>query len=151
DDDDDDDDDECEFDDDEDDDDGDGDDDEPEDGEDVRSQGVEINTANGAIDLRQTILNGALGNEPANGVNKDFTIYYRLYDASDGALNSITVRLYYYDDLSAVPQDLLDEIEERRNSLSVLGARKMAYRNKIARLSRGGRPPYIVIVGRASL
>jgi hypothetical protein len=144
----DDDDDECEFDDDEDDDDGDGDDDEPPPGQDVRSQGLAINTASGHINLKQTVANGTFGATPVSGRYKDLTIYYRLFDASQGALNRITIRVYYFNTKGEIPASLMDELEDKRkdarmgrfNTAGGSTAKVQGYAPK--------RPPYIIIVRR---
>jgi len=140
---DDDDDDDCEFDDGPDDDDGDGTDDEPDAGQEVIPQGVAINKADGSINLQQTLDNGIFGTTATNGDFRDFTIFYRLNDASNGALNSIEVRFYFFETAADVPQSIKDEISDREELILSNTARF----DRIAKLlSRNGRPPYIVIV-----
>ena len=140
---DDDDDDDCEFDDGADDDDGDGTDDEPEAGQEVIPQGVAINKADGSINLQQTLDNGIFGTTATNGDFRDFTIFYRLNDASNGALNSIEVRFYFFETAADVPQSIKDEITDREELILSSMARG-DWNAKL--LDRNGRPPYIVIV-----
>ena len=137
----------CEFDDDEDDDDGDGSEDEPEDGQDVTSQGVDIDKITGSINLKNTIKNGALGVNPANGTAKIFRIYYRLNDNSQKALNFIDVRLHYFKNLSDVPQSLLNTVNEKNKEFgAIIDQNSANFRtNGISK-----RPPDIIIVGRYS-
>lgn len=113
----------------------------------VTDQGMAINQFLGIIDLNKTIQNGALGANPANGATKDFTIYYRLYDKSERALNHITVRLYYYDTMKDIPPSLLDEIQQKKQ-LNLYGRLQAAY-NPFARVALiKPRPPIIIIVSR---
>lgn len=135
----------CEFDDDEDDDDGDGTADEPEDGEDVTSQGVDINKSTGSINLKNSLKNGALGANPANGTAKVFRIYYRLADNSQKALNFIDVKLHYFKNLSDVPQSLLNTVNEKNKEFGAIIDPNFA-NFRINRISK--RPPDIIIVGR---
>ncbi|WKN43432.1 hypothetical protein [Tunicatimonas pelagia] len=134
---------ECEFDDGADDDDGDGDDDEPAPGQEVIPQGVAINKADGSINLQQTLNNGTFGSTtPANGTFQDYTIFYRLNDASNEALNSIDVRFYYYETEEDVPQSIIDEIADR-NSFTFTNSRLL---KNAKTMDRNGRPPYLLIV-----
>lgn len=116
--------------------------------------GLAINPDNGAINLRQTMANGALGVNPINGDSLDFTINYQLNDLSNLAPNAITIRVFYYDEIANVPQDLLDAVETKRNSILRTQSRWSAKAARTTRTIRGrgqgrGRPPYIVIVGKA--
>jgi hypothetical protein len=124
-----------------------------------------INKKIGTIDLEASYHAGVFGPSPVNGTSKDFLFYYRLNDASSRALNKITVRLYYFNSRSAIPQALLDTINYRaelaafvnkRNAGSgvVTPGRPMSERGvaMIGRLSisemleGSKRPPIIVIV-----
>lgn len=115
------------------------------------SLGLAINSTNGAINLKQTVLNEAFGSIPVSGDSLDATINYQLNDASNGVPNSIAVRLFYFEDLASVPQDLLEAVEDRSIQYEE-GARKSRALKNARTLRRGGgggRPPYILIVGRA--
>lgn len=98
------------------------------------------------------MVNGAFGTNPVNGDSLDITINYQLNDLSNQAPNAIAIRIYYYDEPGNIPQELLDEIEIKKNSTLRTQSR---WTGKNARRSRtgsgGGRPPYIVIVGKAFL
>jgi hypothetical protein len=80
-----------------------------------------VDIKKGTIDLEASFQAGVFGSsEPANGLSKDFTFYYRLMDSSKRALNKITIRLYHYKKRSDIPQSLLDLINERKKlSLSI--------------------------------
>lgn len=134
----------CEFDDGADDDDGDGTADEPLPGQEVIPQGVAIGKANGIINLRQTVANGTFGSMPVSGTSRTFKIYYRLNDASNKALNSIEVKLSYYESRSAVPQSILDEINAKNSATLRRAVTSPSGRTQ----SLSSRPPHIVIVGR---
>jgi hypothetical protein len=75
-----------------------------------------VDEKKGTIDLEASFHAGLFGSSnPANGVVKTLTFYYRLQDASNRALNKITVRVYHYKKLVNVPQALLDTLNQRAN------------------------------------
>ena len=79
----------------------------------ANSGGCSVKTNNGTINLAETIRNGVFGSVPQNDERRDFDIEYRLNDASDKSKNKLKVRLYYYDTMADVPQDLLDLLNDR--------------------------------------
>ncbi|MFN3802038.1 hypothetical protein [Belliella pelovolcani] len=120
------------------------------DGTDLSDIGIEVSAASGEIDLEQTISNDAFGINPTNGSTLDVTMYYRLNDNSLRALNSLNLRLFYFETLTDVPQSLIDEVEEKNNQLLGLNSAN-SYIN--ARISQDNlrvkpRPPYLIIVAR---
>jgi hypothetical protein len=75
-----------------------------------------VDIKKGTIDAEASFHAGIFGSSnPANGLSKDFTFYYRLQDASNRALNKITVRVYHFKKRSDIPQVLLDTINVRNN------------------------------------
>jgi len=77
-----------------------------------------VDIKKGTIDVEASFNAGIFGStDPGNGVNKDFTFYYRLQDPSNRALNKITVRIYHFNRVSDIPQSLLDTLN-LRNSIS---------------------------------
>ncbi|MGZ5247800.1 MAG: hypothetical protein ACXWCR_11885, partial [Flavitalea sp.] len=75
-----------------------------------------VDIKNGTIDVEASFHAGIFGSSnPANGVNKDFTFYYRIQDASNRALNKITVRVYHYKRKRDIPKSLLDTLNLRNN------------------------------------
>ncbi len=102
---------------------------------------VDKNT--GVIDLQKTLtgsglLGGAFGPLPLNGMNTTATIYYRLNDASNLALQRIDVEVMYYGSKSQVPPGLLNSLT------SVLG--NILSGHLISTTSINPRPPLIIIV-----
>ena len=78
-----------------------------------------IDIKKGTIDVEASYHAGVFGSvPPANGATRDFTFYYRLADASNRALNKLTVRLYHFKKRSDIPQSLLDTLN-LRNSISI--------------------------------
>lgn len=76
-----------------------------------------VDRAMGTLDLEASFNAGIFGgSNPANGTEGRFTMYYRLNDASNRALNKITVRIIYYERRSQIPQNLLNEIGIRKSS-----------------------------------
>jgi hypothetical protein len=85
--------------------------------EQVSAQGIAINKNTGVINLKKSLLNGALGKNPANGTYKDFILKYRLGDKSSKALNHIGFRLYYYKKKSDIPANLENELEDKKGQV----------------------------------
>jgi hypothetical protein len=108
------------------------------------TQKVIVNTASGIIDLQKTLngtglLGGAFGLLPISGSTITTDIYYRLNDASNNALQHITVQLEYYDSKALISGGLLGTITNRLNNL-FSGNMISNYANP--------RPPLIIIVRR---
>jgi len=86
-------------------------------------KGLAIDERTGEIDLRKTILGGALGYRadgriPENGASKDFKVYYQAEGSpSREALNYTSLRIHFYDTEADVPEDLLVRIRQQHNSI----------------------------------
>lgn len=106
----------CEFDDGFDDDNGNGTADEPPPGQRANDQKVRVRTISGIINLKKTLEDGAFGDNPKNGDHKEVTVYYRLNDCSQKALQKIKVNLIYYEKKSDIPIQLLEEVRGKRNN-----------------------------------
>jgi hypothetical protein len=149
----------CEFDDGHDDDNGNGFADEPPAGQELIPQGVSMNKANGSINLKKTILNGAaLSAITSPGTFKDYILNYRLSDHSSKALNKMTLRLYFYQNRSQIPAGLKRDLAEKRKYVllnytndpysvsytvdSKRGQNIVATREREVKC----RPPYIIVV-----
>ncbi len=110
----------------------------------LQSQGIAIDSKTGSINLKKTLQSGILGIKPANGASVTVRLYYRINDASQGALNHLDLRFTYYRKISDVPARLLEKIGVPITQ-STAGARSAADDG-----GGGGakpRPPEIVIVG----
>lgn len=145
--------------DDDDDDDGDGDDDDgcifdetdlDDDGNDdipgVIQEKLLVDTKKGTIDVEASYHAGVFGSNPVNGATKDFTFYYRINDASNRALNKITVRLYHFNTVNDIPQWLLDELNKRKNISTQVNSRPSNTSRTESYEFGPKRPPIIVIV-----
>lgn len=108
----------------------------------LQSVGISINSKTGSVNLKKTLSSGLLGTKPANGSSVTVRLYYRINDASQGALNHIDLRFTYYSKISDIPDSLLSKLGVATKQSSA-GARSSA--------DGGGgakpRPPEIVIVG----
>ena len=83
-----------------------------------------VDIKKGTIDLEASFQAGIFGSsDPANGISKDFTFYYRLQDASNRALNKITVRIYHFKRRSDIPQTLLDTLNIRNQIATAVNSR----------------------------
>lgn len=109
--------------------------------------GFEI-SSKGVIDLQKTVENGTFGDTPVNGTILDVELYYKLNDASALALNKIPLRFFYYQRLADVPQEVLDDIEQKRDLINEGTWDKNANLRvaNTVRPPRKPRPPYLVIV-----
>ncbi len=105
---------------------------------------VIVNPQTGVIDLQKTLngtglLGGAFGLLPVNGQTISATIYYKLNDASNFALQHIQVTIAYYDSKSNMTSGLIDNI---------VGKLDNALNGNLLILGGNPRPPLIVIVRR---
>jgi len=109
---------------------------------------VIVNKQTGVIDLQKTLngsllgLGGAFGLLPTNGSSVTTTIYYKVNDASNLAVQHIDVQLVYYDTKAALQNSnpgLLSGLVNKLNNL--LAGHMISYR-------ANPQPPLIVIVRR---
>lgn len=104
---------------------------------------VIVNPTTGIIDLQKTLngglLGGAFGLIPVNGNSVTTTIYYKLNDQSNDALQHIDVQVVYYDTKDAVSAGLLGGIINKVDNL--LAGHPISTK-------ANPRPPLIVIVRR---
>ncbi|TRX59083.1 hypothetical protein FNH22_11190 [Fulvivirga sp. M361] len=92
--------------------------------------------------------NGTFGAIPVSGTVKSVRLYYRINDASNGALDFIDLDLYYYDSLSQVPASLIAETTGKNGALL---RRRNPIQQKNRQMARyKPRPPALVIVNRAT-
>ena len=108
----------------------------------LQSQGIAINSKTGSVNLKKTLSSGILGSKPVNGTSVTVRLYYKINDASQGALNHIDLRFTYYSKVSDVPASLLKKVGVTTTQSSA-GARSAADDGG----TRPPRPPEIVIVG----
>jgi hypothetical protein len=117
-----------------------------------------VDIKKGTIDIEASFHAGIFGSSnPRDGLMRDFTFYYRLGDASNRALNKITVRVYHYRNRSNIPQALLDTLTYRTEIHTAVNSRNgsadAVMNNGLFRFSRimamkPKRPPIIIIVSR---
>jgi len=127
-------------------------------GKELISQGIAIDQSTGVINLKQSLLNGALGKNPKNGTFKDFLMQYHIGDQSAGALNSISFRLYYYKLKSQVPDSLVNILNQKSSQVFLQDdtdpdddnlAPRVNITNITSKQGEGPevkcRPPYIIV------
>jgi hypothetical protein len=107
---------------------------------------VIVNTTTGVIDLQKTLngtgllgLGGAFGLLPQSGSSITVPIYYKLNDASNQAIESISVQIQYFDSKSEVNAGVLAGLLNIVNNLTT---------GNIISTSANPRPPLIIIVRR---
>ncbi|HWK03271.1 MAG TPA: hypothetical protein VNS58_06550 [Puia sp.] len=103
---------------------------------------VIVNQSTGVIDLKKTLdgsslLGGAFGLIPLNGVTVNVPIYYRLNDPSNNALQHINVQLIYYYSKSQIGQGLLANVLTKLDNLLA---------GNLISTTSNPRPPLVYIV-----
>jgi hypothetical protein len=115
---------------------------------------VDINSAK--INLIQSIRNGVFGGVPKNGERKEVELKYRVNDGSGKTLNSLKVKLYYYNTSADIDADLIQLLKDREgtvfgaNPLNGLGTEVISGTptQTVTKAVAKPRPPCIFIVGR---
>jgi hypothetical protein len=87
------------------------------DGSGCNNAGCNVNVSVGTINLAQTVRNGVFGAVPSNNARQEFQMNYRINDQSDEALNTLKVKLYYFDSIDDVTQEVYDIISSRDGTL----------------------------------
>lgn len=79
--------------------------------------GCSLNLSNAKINLAQTVRNGVFGAIPTNGSNKEFTLNFRLNDRSGKGGNKIKFKIFYFNKLSDVSQQVWDLLNGRNGTV----------------------------------
>lgn len=114
----------------------------------ANSGGCSVKTTDGKINLAQTARNGVFGSTPSNGAKKEFDIVYRLNDKSGKALNKIRVKVYYYDSMKDVDDNLLETLKERQDNNVFIGMRTAGSTTSSLKVTGAARPrpPCIIAI-----
>ena len=104
------------------------------------THGLQLVPATGTINLAASVRNGIFGAEPVNYSKKDIPITYRLNDASGKALNTITVRFYYFTTAKEIPDYLRALLAEREAAYNLMTAAR-SFPKKVK-----PRPPCVIII-----
>lgn len=110
------------------------------DGKLCNKQGCVVSYKDGHINLAQSLRNGAI--ETKNNSQKEFLYQYRMDDKSDKFLNSLKIKLYFYNTENDIPQYLWDIILKERQGTIVPALKSVGLRGKTAT----PRPPCLIIV-----
>lgn len=107
---------------------------------------VIVNPTTGVIDLEKTLdgtglLGGAFGLLPLNGTTVNATIYYRLTDPSNSALQHIDVELEYFYSKSQIGSGLLNTLTGKLGNILT---------GNLISTTSNPRPPLVIIVRKAS-
>jgi hypothetical protein len=86
-------------------------------GSNCNGSGCTVNVLNGQINLAQTVRNGVFGNKPANNDRHEFLMNYRINDKSNKSLNSLKVKLYYFDTMADVTPEAYAIIASREGTV----------------------------------
>jgi hypothetical protein len=79
----------------------------------AQHQHIIIDKKTGNIDLVKTMQAGAFGKVPVNGTTLTTNLYYHLGHPFQGAIQSLAVRIMYYDHLSSIPDSVKATINYR--------------------------------------
>jgi hypothetical protein len=125
------------------------------------SAGCNVSTTVGSINLAQTVRNGVFGATPSNNDRHEFDLNYEINDKSGKAPNTIRVKLYYFDSINDVTQEVYDIINSREGALFGVQPRPIPFASNITSINSVDgqttilgkavpkpRPPCIFILGR---
>jgi hypothetical protein len=128
-------------------------------GSNCNKQGCTIDLGDGQINLAQTVRNGVFGTIPSSNSRQEFLMSYRINDKSQETLNSIDIKIYYFDTMNDVSQEVFDIISSRQGTIlgstsNPLSGWQQRTANGITVTGLGAvrpakpRPPCIFIIGR---
>ena len=123
------------------------------------NNGCTVDVSNGQINLAQTVRNGVFGAVPANNDRHEFDLNYSLNDNSHNAQNKIRIKLYYFETMNDVTQEVYDIISSREGtiidsyfpmlaSFPVTASNSRTSTLGVSTKSASPRPPCIFIVSR---
>jgi hypothetical protein len=119
------------------------------------NEGIAVNIKDGKINLAQTIRNGFFGRYPDNGTRKEFELKYKIDDKSQQFVNTLKIKLYYFETMNDVTPDLIQLLQDRQGT--VFGPNMNAFPTELMSSPAGitglakaakPRPPCIFIIGR---
>lgn len=121
--------------------------------------GVSVNTGNAVINLADCIRNGVFGNTPKNGETKEVELKYRVNDGSGKTLNTLKVKLYYYNTAADIDPVYIQLLKDREGTIFGADQRPGLGQELLSGAAGTGgagsrtgvakpRPPCIFIVGR---
>jgi hypothetical protein len=129
-------------------------------GNSCNQQGCTVDVSDGQINLAQTVRNGVFGATPSNNDRHEFLLNYRINDNSQEAANSLNVKIYYFDSINDVTQEVYDILTSRQGTIiesasqPVVNVPAGAVRRIVAFSALGQiakanpRPPCIFIIAR---
>lgn len=83
----------------------------------ANDQKLRVRTTSGIINLKKSLADGMFGSNVRNGDFKMIPIQYKLNDASNNAMQTITVQVMYFDKVSSIPQNLQLEVASKNLSM----------------------------------
>jgi hypothetical protein len=113
----------------------------------ARAGGLVIDPNTGIINLKRTLTSGFFRNGTAqDGDKKEVLVKYKLNDASNGAVNSIKVKLYFYINQSTVEADLVQLLIDRNDVFLRIMNNTIDYNSLFRVNAAKPRPPCIIIM-----
>ena len=108
-------------------------------------QGCTVNINNGTINLAQTVRNGVFGSTPSNNDRHEFEMTYQINDKSNGSVNKLKVKLYYFETMNDVTPEADSIISSRQGT--IIGPDNIVPSFAFSNRPVKPRPPCIFIVG----
>ena len=128
----------------------------------ANDQGLNVNPANGVINLRNSLQQGLFGPNPQNGDMRQIDIYYRVNDNSIMSLQRTAVIVHFYNTIGDVPTSLMNLVQSGQGQKIVDGGATTVQSGAIsggiinttstgtpvATTGQVARPPHIVLVNK---
>ncbi|WP_205509884.1 hypothetical protein [Longitalea arenae] len=102
----------------------------------ANDQHLRVRSTSGIINLKRSVAEGLFGTSPRNGATRIIPIEYKLNDASQRAVQRLSVQVIYYDKASNIPLSLQQEVSNK--NLSMFNYRVV---------NGKPRPPLLIIAG----
>lgn len=113
----------------------------------VNGERLVVDKRTGVIDLSASMQAGIFGPSPTNWMRKTFTMYYRLDDGTNGALQRLSIKLIHFKSRSDVPQWLVNAVAVRRQEYRLMTSSGSSLSTlSYTYVYQPKRPPLIVIV-----
>lgn len=112
----------------------------------ARAQGLAIDPLTGVIDLKQSVQNGFFGRTPDNDARRMVEIKYRINDASNDAVNSIKVLLYWYATMNDVSEEVKQTIASRQQLFGKESVQDVEVSTSNYQLASKPRPPCVIVI-----
>ena len=120
-----------------------------------KKAGIVVDSKSAIINLANSVRNQGID----TGSTEEVKLQYRINDKSSKALNNLSVKIYFYRDVSEIPEYLIDLIRERKGTILSANVPEQPFVQSFAKRINGfsinaaaqrarPRPPCIIVVSR---